>query len=382
MRIVALDAVGSITAPVTAIHFAPDGLTFAAVRRLDTWVVGLSWFDLGRNAAVVPPPRDPDHGGGAEEDAGYAPDPAVSTDHRFLAYVYIERGPEYSLRLIDRAAPKGSVRRQRKLTAMTWGEDFHNPQEYRALAFSPDGTFLVAVVAAGGEEEGGEEDEPEPGIGIYRWRVEAAMAGRGPTVRGDLLPGKVVFRAPPSDVDADDSRRSLAVSPNGNILAAGLWRTQVFRWEFPSGRTLPPLVVTPRQVKTRRGDPPFVPPAWRLAFSADGQTVAVADETVTLFDVGTVAVRATLPAGPAVRYGLGRPAGPYVHDLAFHPTERLLATACGDAILRWWDGTTGAAREAFNCGIGPLTAVAFSPDGCVCAAAGGKGQVALLDVDR
>jgi hypothetical protein len=108
---------GALAAPITAIHFAPDGLTFAAVRRFDTWIVALSWFDLRENKPVVPPPRDPDHAGGAEEDAGYAPDPVLSADHRFLAYVYIERGPEYSLRLIDRAAPKKSRRRERRLAA-------------------------------------------------------------------------------------------------------------------------------------------------------------------------------------------------------------------------------------------------------------------------
>jgi WD40 repeat protein len=238
------------------------------------------------------------------------------------------------------------------------------------------------VATAPEEEEFDDGNEPDPGVGIYRWRLASALAGRGRKSNGELLPDRVRYRAPPADADSNASIRSLAFSPDGSVLAAGLWRTQVLRWEFPSGRALPSLAVPPRQVKTRRGYLPFVPPAWRLAFSPDGQTVAAADETVTLYDATTAATRATLPAGPAVRYGLGRPAGTYVHDLAFHPTEQMLATVCGDAVLRWWDGTTAAARESFDCGVGPLTAVAFSPDGCVCAAAGANGQVALVDVDR
>src|SRR5262245_33925796 len=129
MRVVELSAFSSPPAPITAIHFAPDGLTFAAVRRLDTWVVGLSWYDLRRNEAIILGGGDHDFGGGAEEDAGYAPDPVLSVDHRFLAYVYIERGPEYSLCLVDRAASKKSRRHMRKLTALEW-EGYHNAQTY------------------------------------------------------------------------------------------------------------------------------------------------------------------------------------------------------------------------------------------------------------
>jgi WD40 repeat protein len=360
--------------PVAAIHFAPDGLSFAAVRRLNTWVVGLTWWNLRKNKTIVPPPGDPDQGGGSEEDAGYAPDPALSADHRFLAYVYIERGPEYSLRLIDRAAPKKSRRRERRLTALEW-DDYHNDQEYRALGFSPDGQFLVAAVTAG------DELEEDVRCGVYRWRVSSLLAGRGRKSNGEFLPREFVATPRPT-VWSHDSNRSLAFSPGGTVLAAGLWRDQVPRWAFPSGAALPSVIVKQRPTKVRRGHPPPAPLAWRLAFSADGQTLAVADETVTLYETGTVTRRAALPAGPAIRHGIGRPPGPYVHDLAFHPSEPLLATACGDEVLHWWDGVTGAERATFDCGIGPLTAVAFSPDGCVCAAAGEGGRVALVDVDR
>ncbi|MFO0842836.1 MAG: hypothetical protein U0797_10635 [Gemmataceae bacterium] len=374
MRVVELGAFGSPPAPVVAIHFAPDSQSFAAVRRLDTWVVGLSWYDLRRNEAVVPTPGDPDHGGGAEEDAGYAPDPVLSADHRFLAYVYIGRGPEYFLKLIDRAAPKRSKRRERHLTALEW-EGYHNAQTYLALRFSPDGQFLVAGVIAG------DELEEDTRSGIYWWRVNSVLAGRGPRSNGEFLPEKRYLPTPRPDVWNYNSARSLAFTPDGTVLAAGLWQAQVSRWEFASGRGLPPLGVTPRRAKSRRRHPAPTP-AWRLAFSADGQTLAVADETVTFYEANTAAPRATLPAGPSVRHGPGRPPGPSVLDLSFHSSESLLATACGDEVLRWWDGLTGAARQTFDCGVGPLTAVAFSPDGCVCAAGGEGGHVALVDVDR
>jgi WD40 repeat protein len=226
----------------------------------------------------------------------------------------------------------------------------------------------------------------EPGVGqpngVYRWRVDSALAGRGPKLHRGLLPEEELITPHPVDVSPQDSSRTLAFSRDGSVLAGGLWRGQVPLWEFPSGQALPPLSVTPRRVKRSRHHPDPAPPPWRLAFSADGRTLAVADESVTLYEVSTGTPRAALPAGPAVSYALGHPPGPYVHDLAFHPSEPLLATACGDEVLRWWDGRTGSARQTFDCGVGPLTAVAFSPDGCVCAAAGDKGRVALVDVDR
>jgi len=58
----------------------------------------------------------------------------------------------------------------------------------------------------------------------------------------------------------------------------------------------------------------------------------------------------------------------------------LLALACGDPLVRWSDGTTGPGRGEFDCDIGDATAVAFSPDGHLCAAGGQDGRVAIWEV--
>jgi hypothetical protein len=341
--------------PISALHFAPDGLTLVAVVRAGSWIVYPLCWDLQGWA-----PAELDRGGGAEEDAGFAPDPVLSPDHRLVAYVYIERGPEYSLRLFDRSEPKNSKHRERRLTTRGGrGDQF---QEYLALQFSPDGRFLVAALTNPGEHL----DDLGPGeFGIYRWNVESILKGSGRKSKGRFLPDSAVLPMPVPDVSGTEELgeglgRTLAFSPDGSSLAAGLWNAGVLRWGFPSGAELP----APRS-KARPE-----PRAWRLAPSPDGRTLAVADKSVILYDVLTAAPRVTLP----------HPRSRSVLDLAFDPSGGVLATACGDRSVRWWDGTTGTARETFDWKIGRVTAVAFSTDGCLCAAAGEKGRIAVWDV--
>ena len=44
-------------------------------------------------------------------------------------------------------------------------------------------------------------------------------------------------------------------------------------------------------------------------------------------------------------------------------------------------GSNGIERATFDWGLGPVTALAFAPDGLLCAAGDAAGQIAVWDVD-
>ena len=66
----------------------------------------------------------------------------------------------------------------------------------------------------------------------------------------------------------------------------------------------------------------------------------------------------------------------------FSPDGRHILTGAHDGALRVWDAADGSPVKSFDWQIGPVTAVAFAPDGLTCAAAGTNGRVVLWDVDE
>ena len=70
----------------------------------------------------------------------------------------------------------------------------------------------------------------------------------------------------------------------------------------------------------------------------------------------------------------------HLRDVAAHPSGRLVAVVRGEAV-GFFRPDTWAVADELRPGIGKLTAVAFSPDGLLGAAAGDKGRVAVWDVD-
>ena len=70
-----------------------------------------------------------------------------------------------------------------------------------------------------------------------------------------------------------------------------------------------------------------------------------------------------------------------VNAVALTPDGRRLLTASHDGSIRAWDANTGEPGPQFDWGIGPVTALAFAPDGLTCAAGGLNGKVVVWDVD-
>ncbi|MFD9791518.1 helix-turn-helix domain-containing protein [Streptomyces sp. NPDC059070] len=181
--------------------------------------------------------------------------------------------------------------------------------------------------------------------------------------------------------DAPDGVVGTALSPDGRTRATIAARTgAVTLWDIASGRV--------RATLPRSENRSAV-----LSFSPDGRTVATADGTaLRLWDSTTGQLRTTLtPPHPADT--ASRPSGLATRDelcggvrtMAFSPDGRTLASSDGRRVLVW-DVATGRVRTAYT---GPcdtlgaqrlgFTHLVFSPDGRTLAAPYGN-QVRLWDV--
>jgi WD40 repeat protein len=213
------------------------------------------------------------------------------------------------------------------------------PREIVSVAFSPDGRSVIIATATE----------------IWVWNLETGKA----RVAFPLLPG-----AP----------RKLACFPKGAIVGAvsvgAAGKGWVMVWDWATGvvgRSVGPL-----------GGTRFMP-AYALAFSPDGRTLATGSRTpsdaygaILLWDV-----QALLAGRVEYRYFVPDDIGVKVSDLAYFPNEDILAIAAGDRgfytrvpgkITKWKD-----LKEAWH--------VAISPDGRLMAVIGSSVAV-VYEVKR
>ena len=157
---------------------------------------------------------------------------------------------------------------------------------------------------------------------------------------------------------------SLAFSPDGSVLAAGSWDTNLRAWNTRNGELLALIEELPVAM-------------FGIAFSPDGKTLATAgvNRIVYLWDSKTWKL---------ARKFVGQPE--MISALAYSPDGRFLATGGFNDITQAhpvsiliWDVGTGKTVRTLPAPH-RVSSVAFSPDGSLIAAAAGDKNVRLWKV--
>lgn len=236
-----------------------------------------------------------------------------------------------------------------------------SPGEITSIAFSPDGTWLVAGTADTNLILWNVETRERKVLRGHTGRVNSvAFASDGKTIISGAEDGTAKFwdaqsttGAPQRSVPLDGPVKAVAASSDGT-LAAATDKGTVKRWDTGGSA---------KRDISRSGA------VLSLAFSPDGKLLAggTADATVVLWNTESGYADKTL-RGPKAE----------VNAVAFSPDGRTVISGCTDTIVHLWDvAEGGAAKRALTQNTGAVYSVAVSPDGKVIASGGADKTVKM-----
>jgi WD40 repeat protein len=151
---------------------------------------------------------------------------------------------------------------------------------------------------------------------------------------------------------------AVAFSPDGRTVASGSTDKTIKLWDVTSGRELGTLTGHTSSIAC-------------LAFSPDGQTLASGggDRTIRLWDVAH---------GRELQRLLGHTE--VVWAVAFAAKDAVLASSDGAAVIKLWNGSDGRERGTLRGHADSVESVAFSPDAHLLASASADSTIRLWDV--
>jgi WD40 repeat protein len=293
---------------VTGVAFAPDGKTVASTA---FWDIVRLW-DRGTGRQLGTLPR------GKHKEVGSCL--AFSPNGKTLATALVSTNSYVAL---------WDLQAEERRTQFDTG-NFSFGRRVTVLAYSADGKRLACGTSRSGRFVG------RP----LEVRMQTAVGG----------PRVVV-------AESGGNVLSLALSPDGLLLAVGLEEGEIVLWDVAAGDRC-------------ESQPQKQGKGLSLAFSPNGQTLAGSiGRKVYLWDVESGEVRGTLAGHTAE-----------VRSVVFAPDGRTLLTGSKDGTARRWEVATGKELAAFVWDIGLTNSVALAPDGLSAAAGGNSGDLVIWDL--